>query len=41
MKYIEILAGSTSPDDKDWGYLPYIFITLGNIIWPVSWIYPN
>lgn len=39
-KYIDILAGSTTPG-KDWGYLPYVFISIGNIIWPVSWIYAN
>jgi hypothetical protein len=41
MKYLEILAGSNSPGDKDWTYLPYIFIAIGNILWPTSFIYAN
>lgn len=41
MKYIQILAGSTDPLTKDWGLMPYIFISIGNTIWPIAWIYIN
>ena len=41
LKYLQIIAGSSVPDGSNWGYLPYIFITIGNIIWVLSWIYVN
>lgn len=41
MYYLQILTGSTSQANKDWGYIPYIFITIGNTAWALSFIYTN
>ena len=41
MKYMEILAGSIKPGDKDWGYLPCILVRLSVFTWCGAWIYPS